>query len=445
MERRLTTDDVLLDASGDSDQAEDGCELDSEARGAKKRAPLKESFCSQVARYLSYGNRERDQPMQRRLLIESGGDELVRALRKPRKSTTRLERIVASLKWQMSAKLIVIISLLICSPNCANSSTNNLYSHLITPPPPHQQQNYVTQSSYAQNQSPPPQFLLAAITPMKQRAPAENQHWPLVYYPQTCSHPNHASGGPHYHHHHQNEPQHYHFNIQHLHEQIRQHLQPTQPQPPRRDHGQNGHDVGIILRRPTNKQLPPDHNERLNDIQRHHGLRYDHRQLVKLRPPPNQSETTAIVLHDQLNLFNRNHDSNNRQQQINQFDEYTDLNEEKRFDLQQNQQLLRNANVDNDQRLTTNDNLNFNARSPQHQTPQISTTTTTTTTTINAETNDQQRRRNQKQTLTTTDIDECLDERACGKGAICENLPGSFKCSCPQGFTGDPTVECFGK
>lgn len=45
----------------------------------------------------------------------------------------------------------------------------------------------------------------------------------------------------------------------------------------------------------------------------------------------------------------------------------------------------------------------------------------------------------------TTDIDECLDERACGKGAICENLPGSFKCTCPPGFTGDPSVECIGK
>lgn len=45
----------------------------------------------------------------------------------------------------------------------------------------------------------------------------------------------------------------------------------------------------------------------------------------------------------------------------------------------------------------------------------------------------------------STDIDECLDERACGKGALCENLPGSFKCTCPPGFTGDPSVECIGK
>lgn len=46
---------------------------------------------------------------------------------------------------------------------------------------------------------------------------------------------------------------------------------------------------------------------------------------------------------------------------------------------------------------------------------------------------------------TGTDIDECLDERACGRGAVCENLPGSFRCVCPAGFTGDPTVECIGK
>lgn len=45
----------------------------------------------------------------------------------------------------------------------------------------------------------------------------------------------------------------------------------------------------------------------------------------------------------------------------------------------------------------------------------------------------------------TTDIDECLDERACGRGATCENLPGSFRCACPPGFTGDPSVECIGK
>lgn len=51
--------------------------------------------------------------------------------------------------------------------------------------------------------------------------------------------------------------------------------------------------------------------------------------------------------------------------------------------------------------------------------------------------------RNKK--LNLIDIDECQDDRACGRGAICENLPGSFHCSCPPGFTGDPSVECIGK
>lgn len=51
---------------------------------------------------------------------------------------------------------------------------------------------------------------------------------------------------------------------------------------------------------------------------------------------------------------------------------------------------------------------------------------------------------NKKLTI-VTDIDECLDERACGRGAHCENLPGSFRCSCPAGFTGNPQLECIGK
>lgn len=52
---------------------------------------------------------------------------------------------------------------------------------------------------------------------------------------------------------------------------------------------------------------------------------------------------------------------------------------------------------------------------------------------------------NEWQLSNQLDIDECLDERACGRGATCENLPGSFRCSCPPGFTGDPSVECIGK
>lgn len=81
--------------------------------------------------------------------------------------------------------------------------------------------------------------------------------------------------------------------------------------------------------------------------------------------------------------------------------------------------------------------------------PLISTTVTTTRTETETETNAQQfnnqHRTNVERQNVIVDIDECLDERACGRGAVCENLPGSFSCSCPPGFTGDPQVECIGK
>lgn len=75
----------------------------------------------------------------------------------------------------------------------------------------------------------------------------------------------------------------------------------------------------------------------------------------------------------------------------------------------------------------------LNDKNPNTTTTRTTTTTTTTTTITNSK------------LKSTLDIDECQDERACGKGAICENLPGSFRCACPPGFTGDPTVECIGK
>ena len=46
---------------------------------------------------------------------------------------------------------------------------------------------------------------------------------------------------------------------------------------------------------------------------------------------------------------------------------------------------------------------------------------------------------------TKPDVDECLDPNACGRGAICENTLGSYTCSCPVGFTGDPRTECLGE
>lgn len=40
------------------------------------------------------------------------------------------------------------------------------------------------------------------------------------------------------------------------------------------------------------------------------------------------------------------------------------------------------------------------------------------------------------------DINECLHGRGpCGHGAICNNLPGSYQCTCPSGLIGDPYYE----
>lgn len=50
-----------------------------------------------------------------------------------------------------------------------------------------------------------------------------------------------------------------------------------------------------------------------------------------------------------------------------------------------------------------------------------------------------------KNSFSFLDINECLDPQACGHGAQCENIPGSYKCFCPLGYDGDPFRECYGK
>lgn len=40
------------------------------------------------------------------------------------------------------------------------------------------------------------------------------------------------------------------------------------------------------------------------------------------------------------------------------------------------------------------------------------------------------------------DINECEYEGACGRDALCVNLPGAHKCECPVGFDGSPEEEC---
>ena len=40
------------------------------------------------------------------------------------------------------------------------------------------------------------------------------------------------------------------------------------------------------------------------------------------------------------------------------------------------------------------------------------------------------------------DINECGRPGLCGENAKCNNLPGSYNCSCSDGFEGDPIVGC---
>lgn len=47
--------------------------------------------------------------------------------------------------------------------------------------------------------------------------------------------------------------------------------------------------------------------------------------------------------------------------------------------------------------------------------------------------------------LGCSDEDECAKSTPCGRNALCENEVGSFRCLCPPGYYGDPTIECEGK
>lgn len=40
------------------------------------------------------------------------------------------------------------------------------------------------------------------------------------------------------------------------------------------------------------------------------------------------------------------------------------------------------------------------------------------------------------------DIDECTDGKCDGD---CDNVPGSFRCECPPGYTQRPGGQCVGK
>lgn len=242
----------------------------------------------------------------------------------------------------------------------------------------------------------------------------QQSHWSLLYYPHKCQHPT---------------LEHY----RQFHGTIEQ-LQPK----------------STLLPLPLPHQNQ-NQNQNHNQNQKHH-YQYHHQQrplklgqyqqqtplfgqppsvpqLVHLRSPTFHEPTNLMIRENELNLLNRQQliQLRQQQQQQNQFEQQRQND----FDLINEQIIV------------------------QHQPPTLMTTTTTTRTETETETNDQfneqrrqQQQRNlllQRQNLIIADIDECLDERACGRGASCENLPGSFRCSCPPGFTGDPMVECIGK
>lgn len=43
------------------------------------------------------------------------------------------------------------------------------------------------------------------------------------------------------------------------------------------------------------------------------------------------------------------------------------------------------------------------------------------------------------------DIDECLIPGSCGANTDCDNQPGTYTCTCKNGYSGDPYDNCIGK
>lgn len=44
-------------------------------------------------------------------------------------------------------------------------------------------------------------------------------------------------------------------------------------------------------------------------------------------------------------------------------------------------------------------------------------------------------------TFQCVDVDECERGSPCGRGALCRNTEGGYRCECPPGFAGDPHSE----
>ena len=46
--------------------------------------------------------------------------------------------------------------------------------------------------------------------------------------------------------------------------------------------------------------------------------------------------------------------------------------------------------------------------------------------------------------ITLLDIDECAEQSPCDGNAVCTNTPGSFACTCNDGYSGDG-MTCTGQ
>lgn len=182
------------------------------------------------------------------------------------------------------------------------------------------------------------------------------------------------------------------------------------------------------------KKQPP-----INNNHPHQHVQYN-QQLVQLRSPtliPTTMQNIYLIRENELNLLTKTA----RQIQIRQNEQQQQ--QQRNANFFQNEQFIVHQTPEKPPLVTTILNAdkkitNLKTTTEQQQQQNLLLINTKTT-------RQQQQNINNNKNNILIDIDECLDERACGRGASCENLPGSFRCACPPGFTGDPMLECIGK